>query len=270
MYALDFEYDGQRLSDHGFVICNFGGGTSNFDTVSAGSKITFNKVSRNRGAVYSLTGTKYEECITTTFTICKDPTSNDDLLINGAECRTLMRWLNRREFLRFCFLDDQERETYYYNASFNVNKIMVNRELFGLELTMEADRPFALGPTVKESWTVSNTALPYILNDVCDEVGSICPTVKITCLEAGTMTLHNSMGDVTTVIKNCTQNEVITIHGDTQIIETSMNSHKLYRDFNFEFFRIGNTIGSRSNSITASIKCNIELSYDPIIKNSPF
>ena len=52
MYACDFEYDGQYLSDYGFIICNFNG-SSDFDVVSAGSKITFNTVSRHRGKKYS-------------------------------------------------------------------------------------------------------------------------------------------------------------------------------------------------------------------------
>ena len=62
MYACDFEYDGQYLSDYGFVICNLNG-TSDFDTVSAGSRITFNTVSRHRGKMYSLTGTQYDDAL---------------------------------------------------------------------------------------------------------------------------------------------------------------------------------------------------------------
>lgn len=44
MYALDFEYDGQYLSDYGFIICDFNS-SSGADIVSAGSMITFNTVS---------------------------------------------------------------------------------------------------------------------------------------------------------------------------------------------------------------------------------
>ena len=50
MYASDFEYDGHYLSDFGFVVCDFDGASS-YDVISAGSKITFNKVSRNRGKI---------------------------------------------------------------------------------------------------------------------------------------------------------------------------------------------------------------------------
>ena len=50
---LDFEYDNRYLSDFGFIICHFDG-SSGIETVSAGSAITFSKVSRNSGKQYSL------------------------------------------------------------------------------------------------------------------------------------------------------------------------------------------------------------------------
>ena len=71
MYAIDFEYDGQYLSDYGFIVCNFDA-TSGINIADAGSKITFNKVSRNNGKSYSLTSAKYGECIQCTFDICKN------------------------------------------------------------------------------------------------------------------------------------------------------------------------------------------------------
>lgn len=71
------------------------------------------------------------------------------------------------------------------------------------------------------------------------------------------------------VIKNVSVGEVITIDGPTHIITSSLDSHKLYDDFNFEFFRIGNTINNRNNRISASLPCKLEFTYSPIIKDSP-
>lgn len=271
MYALDFEYDGRRLSDYGFILCTFGGGTSGIDTVSAGSKITFSTVSRWRGKANSLIGTKYDERVSASFTICKNTDEFDDLHISDDEYRSLCRWLNRHEFLEFAIIDDEapDRATRYYNASFNINKLMVNKELFGLELSMETDSPFAHGAEVSDSWTVSDTETVHNFTDTSDEIGYICPSMKITCIEGGTLTVSNDITGSSMVIKNCTAGEVITIDGDAQIVQSSLNSHHVYDDFNFEFFRIGNTSSNRVNKITVSLKCSIEMSYRPIIKDSP-
>lgn len=271
MYALDFEYDGQYLSDYGFVICNFGGGTSGVDVVSAGSKITFNKVSRNRGKTYGLSGTKYDECVTATFEICKNPELYDDLHITNDEYRDIMRWLNRHEFLKFQLLneDDKEQETCYFEASFNIDKVMVNKELFGLQLNMETNKPFGYGQELTVAWTVSDTTKSYILSDMSDEIGYTYPSMVISCNKSGDLSIHNEMEDCTMVIKGCTVGEVITIDGMTHIISSSLNSHRLNNDFNFEFFRIGNTINNRNNKITVSLPCRLELRYTPVIKDTP-
>lgn len=270
MYALDFEYDGQYLSDYGFVICNFGG-TSDYDTVSAGSKITFNTVPMHRGEIYSLTGTQYDECVQATFDICKNPELYEDLRITNDEYRDIMRWLNRNEFLSFQLLneDDKEQETCYYEASFNIDKLNVNKVLFGMRLTMETNKPFGYGQEQYVSWTVSDTNKTYLLSDMSDEIGYTYPSMVITCNANGNLSIHNDMENCTMVIKNCSVGEVITIDGNTHIITSSLNSHHIYDDFNFEFFKIGNTINNRSNRISATLPCKLEFRYTPIIKDTP-
>lgn len=99
MRAIDFEYDNQYLSDYGFIICDFNF-SSGANEVDAGSTITFNKISRHSGKRYGLSSTQYDECITTSFDICKNPDIYDpeDMEISNDEYRDIMRWLNRREF----------------------------------------------------------------------------------------------------------------------------------------------------------------------------
>lgn len=270
LYACDFEYDGQYLSDYGFVICTFGG-SSDFDTVSAGSKISFDTVSKHSGKSYSLTGTQYDECITTTFAICKNPDDHNILQITNDEYRDIMRWLNRREFLKFQVLneDDREGETCYYEASFNIDKIMINNVLYGLELTMETNKPFGYGEEFSVTWNITDTTKKYTLLDMSDEIGYTYPSMIITCRSSGNLTICNETENCTMVINNVSRGEVIEIDGATHIITSSLNSHKIYDDFNFEFFRIGNTINERGNIISSSLPCKLVLTYAPIIKNTP-
>ena len=269
MFATDFEYDGYYLSDFGFTICSFNG-SSGVETVSAGSKISFNTVSTHYGKHFNLAGTQYDSCITTTFSICKDTCQGDDFVITNDEYRDMMRWLNRREFLKFRLLydEDDDREPCYYDGSFNVEKIMAAQGLVGLELTLETNKPFGYGQEKYYSWTVTGGS-SVRLYDISDEVGYIYPSVVITVMEAGNLQITNDLEPCTMVIKNCSSGEVITIDGNTHIITSSLNSHKISDDFNFDYLRIGNTINNRSNNITCSLNCMLEIRFNPIIKDSP-
>ena len=273
MYAVDFEYDGQYLSDYGFIICDFDGSTGAV-TASAGSNITFNRVKRDNGKRHGLSSTEYGECVSTTFDICKDDTvwSREELEITNNEYRDLVRWLNRREFLTFQLLNNNEyddRESCFYNASFNIEKIFINARLYGLRLNMATDKPFGYGQEQTISWNIVDPSTPKVLSDISDEIGCIYPTLIITCMRNGDLTIWNELEGCTTMIRNCTVGEVITLHGDTQIITSSFASHNIGADFNYDFFRIGNTIHTRSNKIYASAPCKLEIRYHPVIKDSP-
>ena len=270
MYALDFEYDGRYLSDHGFVICTFGS-QSDYDTISAGSRITFNRVQMHRGKYYGLAGTAYDEYITATFEIGRNPDKYEDLRMTEEEYRDLMRWLNRHEFLRFKVLGwgDDEPDSCYYDASFNVEKVLVTKVLYGLRLTMETNRPFGYAQERKMKFSVPSANGSFTLRDASDEIGYVYPDMTITCKGTGMLTIHNDMCDEDTVVKNCSNGEVLTIHGREQIITSSLPSHAIYNDFNFEFPKIGNTYKKRQNKITVSLPCDMEIRYTPIVKDTP-
>lgn len=275
MHAVDFEYDNQYLSDYGFVICDFdfSNGTA---TVDSGSTISFNKISHNSGKRYSLSSTQYDECVTATFDICKNPDiyHGNDMEISNDEYRDIIRWINRREFLKFQIIDaycedDEVRDTCYYNASFNAEKIYIDGKLYGIRLTMESNMPFGYGQEQSVSWTFSDSNVVKILSDISDEIGYIYPTVIISIDRNGDLSLYNEMENCTTVIKNCKVGEVITLNGETQTISSTFTGHDICNDFNYEFFRIGNTINNRNNKISASLPCKVVIRYTPIIKDTP-
>lgn len=274
MYATDFEYAGQFLSDFGFIVCNFDG-DKGWENISAGSKITFKKVSRNNGCVHSLTNTIYDECIRVTFQICKNPCIYKDQKITDNEYRNMMRWLNRKEFLDFQPIDEENinLRKIHFNASFNIDKIILNGEIYGLELTMETDKPFGYGNICEFQWEFSADDInaERILTDISDEIGGIYPKTVIECRESGDLAIKNIDEGCETVIKNCSEGEIITIDGEAQIITSSLpfEAHDIATDFNYEFFRIGNTFSNRENKITVSLPCNLNISYYPIIKDIP-
>lgn len=269
MYALDFEYDGQSLSDFGFIICDFNS-SSGADIVSAGSNITFNTVPMHRGRKFGLAGTQYNECIQTVFHVCKDPDSNEDMKISNDEYRELMRWLNRKEFLQFQVLydDDYDGDACYFDASFNIGKIEINKILYGLELTMNTNRPFGYGDEKRDEWDISEPGQEFKFIDSSDEIGYFYPNVSIVCMSDGDMSITNQTIGRTMTIKNCVQGEIITIQGNEQIITSSVD-HALYDDFNFQFLQIGNSYENQINVMTASLPCHVEIWYTPIIKDAP-
>ncbi len=268
MYATNFEYDNHYLSDFGFIVCDFNA-SSGANNVSVGSNITFNTVPTKNGKKFNLTSTQYEECIETRFDICKDPDLYDDKEITDNEFRKIMRWLNRNEFLKFHPINDNDMfDELFFNASFNIEKIKIRELIYGISVTMITDSPFAYGFEKKSKWHITSPATIYRIVDYSDEIGYTFPNVKIICNGTGDLILTNKTINKSTVIKNCTKGEVITIEGNSQIITSSLDQHKIYNDFNFEFFKIQNTINNRVNEITVSLPCDIEITYTPIIKNS--
>lgn len=271
MYALDFEYDKQYLSEYNCMICDFNS-SSGAVSASAGSTITFNRVSRNYGRIFSLTGTQYDSCIETTFDICKDPEKDDTKFFTEDEYRSLARWLNRHDgFHQFrIFAVDNDVDTCYYNASFNIEKIKVADRVCGLRLNMFTDRPYGYGELQKTTvvTTRTQTLVERKIKDVSDDIGDIIPSLSITCATAGDLKITNLTNGSVFMILGCTTNEVITVDGDTLMLKSS-KGRNLWDSFNFQYLKFSNTMDNRINKITVSLPSTIVFSYRPIIKDSP-
>lgn len=262
MKSYDFEYDGLILSDMGYVICKFD--SDGTQTISNGSQITFNTVSTLNGQKHELTDATYADCLRTTFQICKNPCGEQQLEINTRDLRDLMCWLNRREFHKFKLLDDEYMDI-YFEASFNVSMIEIGGRICGLELDVVTNRPFALHEPVLI--TIKNTENNghKIINDISDEEGYIYPShMEIKILENGTLSIYNDLEDRTMELKNCIAGEKIIL--DYPIIYSSISSHKVQDDFNWNWFRIYNTFRNNHNNLTISIPCEIKIIYSPIVK----
>lgn len=261
MKFYDFEYDGLNLSDFGFVTCNFG--SEGFQTISNGSVITFNITPTLNGAKYELTSTKYDNCLETTFQICKNPCGSDNFEITTDELRLLSRWLNRKGFHKFRILSDEYLDI-YFEASFNISEIEMSGRLYGLELDMKTNRPFALQEpktTIIENLVVNEE---HRIIDYSDVEGYTYPEVEITINESGNLTIYNEIEDRTTFIANCVAGEVIRMN--YPIIESSNDTHKIQNDFNWNFFRIANTFKKSVNKITISLPCTMKVTYSPAVK----
>lgn len=261
MKAFDFSYGDKKLSDFGFIICNFG--NKGLDTVSDGCRISFNTIQVLGGAKHELTSVQYEECLETTLQICKHSCAGGIQEITATEHRNITRWLNRKKFLKFKPLSEEYIDL-YFEASFNINKIELDGRLFGFELEVVTNRPFALKePKIINIKNTVQDGVHYI-NDISHEEGYIYPRVEITINKDGNLKIHNAIEDRNTYIANCVSGEVITM--DYPVIRSSISSHNIQNDFNWNFFRIANTYENSRNDLTISLPCSIKLEYSPIVK----
>lgn len=271
MRAYDFEYDGQNLSDFGFMICDFE--KKGKTTVSNGSKITFVHAVVDNGTKYERTGVRYDTFLEAKFNICKNPCGGEAMRISMDEIRLLSRWLNRKEDLKFKLLSD-EYQRVYFEGSFNIGLVKFNGEVYGLELEFKSNRPHALQE--EKLFLIKNQKAngSHLLYDLSDEIGFIYPKTVITVQADGDLTILNSVeqnddieiaqGGRMTVLKNCRVGEVITM--EYPIITSSDPSHKIQNDFNWNFFRIANSFDNNVNRLEISIPCSMEIRYNPIAK----
>lgn len=261
MKAHDFEFAGRNLSEFGMILCNFG--SKGLETISNGSEITFNTISVLNGNYHRLTSTIYEDCLTATFQICKNSCTSDVMEISTIELRELTKWLNRKKFLKLKFLDEDHIDI-YYEASFNISRIEMDGKLYGLELQAITNSPF---PRKEPRILVIKNTIEngkHSINDTSYEEGHIYPLTEITMSQSGDLDIYNDLENRHTVIKNCIAGEIITM--DYPVITSSISSHNIQNDFNYNFFRIANTYDNSRNDLTISLPCSIKLKYSPIVK----
>lgn len=262
METYDFSYDGKNLSDFGFILCNFDG-SKGLESVSDGCQITFNTVPVLGGSKHNLISTEYEECLEDIWQICKHSCDGGVQEITESDHREITRWLNRKRFLKLKLLDKSHIDI-YYEATFNISKIKVDGKLFGFELGVKTNAPHAF----KEPQTIilNNTIREgkHSINDTSYEEGYIYPLTEITINADGDLKIHNAMENRNTYIANCKKGEVITMN--YPVIQSSISSHKIENDFNWNFFRIANTYDNSRNDLTISLPCSIKVTYSPIVK----
>lgn len=269
MHATDFIYDGVRLSDTGFMICSFSSesGTSNS---SAGSNIEFHTVSQQHGEVNPLISSEYSECFSTTITICKNTDVQSDTTITESELRQMMLWLNRRDYNDVVLIDDARSTDVYelrFRGSFNVDVLQFAGHIIGLDLHLRTNKPFAVGQQEVLTTTLQSGGATWRVDYKSDSVGSQYPHLfKVTCRQAGNLSIVNKQEDRTTYVGGCTNGEVITFDCENQIITTSNINHKVCNDFNFVFPRLYRSFASATNEFTVSLPCSVEIRYNPIIK----
>ena len=180
--------------------------------------------------------------------------------------------MSRKKFLKLKILC-KEYIDLFYEAKIDVSRIEIDGKLYGIELHITTNRPFALrDPIVFNIDSRMNDGM-FSINDISHEEGYIYPHVEITVLSgAGNsyIEIYNAIEDRTTYIDNCSKNEVITM--DYPIIRSSLSylpnrqPRNIQNDFNWNFLRIANANGNSRNDFEIFGDCKIKIEYSPIVK----
>lgn len=259
---VDFEYDGERLSEYGLIIASVDG-SSSANTLEWGNQLEFNTIKNKMSGVNYATSVGYSDVYSVTFQVIKHSCNSSDAdHISDTEIRQIEKWLNRKLYKRFSPISDNgEFSGYHFYGSFNINPIVIASDIIGLELTFTSNAPYAFGDTV----TYSVNASSFELYCLSDEIGECQIKMIITTSQAGDLTINNNLiGN--TVIKNCVANEQITIDSENLVITSNQAHPRLYNDFNYKYPRLLNGYPSQINKFTLSMQCKVYIEYKPIRK----
>lgn len=262
MLLYDFEYDGVKLSDRGYMICS---GSNGINTESDGCKINFITVPVNHGLHNEFIASNYTDCVTASFSICKKPCGNQNMYITLKDFNDMAEWLNRRRFHMLKIYDESFGEDICFNASFNLTKQDVNGKIVSIDLEMVTDKPHAF---LDKKYIIDNEVMagePIYCDSLSNEESCLYPLVELTPFTGGDIYITNTAdGDNETIIKNCTASETIALNYPA--VTTSNNAHKIYNDFNWVFPRIVTKYNDKQNIFKVNKRCQLKMYYYPIVK----
>ncbi len=261
MYATDFIFDGIQAGHQGFMICSFQ--SDAIDTSDSGCKIEFTTINPSGTNTWLKTNANYSEPLTFSFSICKNVCGNEnDMYFNQEDIAFIMRWLVRKEYCYIHFLQ-KSFEDVYYNCRLQAEQYFVNGKTAGFNITGTCDAPF--GYSREQTITLYPVDHIQTIYDDSDEIGQTHPYIELTCKTNGMIEVQNiSSGQSAMQIKNCTQNETITIGQDYQI-KSTVQHNNLSKDFNYVYFSFGNTFSNRITEVKV-VNCTVKLTWRSVRK----
>lgn len=258
LYAKEFIFDNKMCSEFDLMICSFDNGNSNGDM---GANIEFITTTTPICGKWRKLASKETKPLESRFQVCKI----DNSYIDAYERQAIVRWLSRRDsYKKLQFVQDDYEQVWFNAYITSIEFIEVGNQVTGLTINWKADASHGYGEIRRCEYNEGSTS-PLEFFDNSDQDGYIYPDVEIEVIKDGTIEIYNFTEGRTFRIDNCKAGERITQNGDILQLSTTLLSHNVLNDFNFNFFRIINTYETRKNVIATS-GCNIKFSYYPIRK----
>lgn len=138
----DFIFDGQELSGFGYMICDFD--SSSGTETSSVSDMSFTDIKSPLSNISHNIATSYTENLSRTIQIMKNPCDNNNLNITNDDLSELSRWLCRKDYKLFKWVDDEDDDEVFYEVQIKLRKIELGNGRVGVELDIISNRPFGL------------------------------------------------------------------------------------------------------------------------------
>lgn len=255
----DFIFDGKALSDFGYIAV-----MENQEETMPVSAMQFETIKSALSDISHRVAYNYESNYTSTLLIMKNPCEyyDEESNLTNDDIAELTRWLARKQYKWFRYIDDEDNDEIWYQVQFVINKEFIGDNVVGLQLTINCNAPYGF----TREYSYSTTESTLTINPDTDEEGYIYPTMVVTC-SGGTMQITNEKTGEITKIENCSANEIITISGaDIQQITSSDTNHDLSEDFNYRFPRVAIEYGNKQNDFSFEGIEDIAVSYRGIRK----
>lgn len=266
MKLKDFKYKDKLLSEFGLIMCdpNNNGGTN----TTEGAKFIFNTVKPPISEKYNITYTSYEAPLSATFGICKLPCNNTEDYFNQYELNDIVSWLTGNEYEEFQPCEEEFDDIIFYGSFTKIDYVRYGEHIYKLIVTFETNSSFAYGVERDINFEILSANDTYdIIND-SDEIGYLSPSfVEIQLKKKGDFLIKNQLNnELDMYVKNCENNETITIDNEHKILSSSENKHNLYDDFNYHFLKLYKTKSEFVNTLTFSLPCRVRIKYRPLRK----
>lgn len=273
MNILDFTFNGKKLSDFGYICCNFDSSSGTVE-VSSGADVTLNQEKPSGSNKFNLYSTSYDKPFTLPLSICLNPCANyENMDISVEQARKIQKWLSLRN--KKFKINAEGYEDIYWIGTFTCKQVMLNDIIIGFNLTFTANTPYALQEDESFNIELSNTLESDIVF-ASDVYGYMDADYVITVKETGDLKFDTYYYDPDTklysldrefTVDNCFADEKIYIKGDAQIVTSDRTAHELGKDCNFILPRLVNTYQSDEeevkNKIKSNLKCNVQITYNP-------
>lgn len=253
---MSFIFDGQRLSDFGYIEFFDGLRSENL----AVSTMTYETIKSALSDISYKVNHTYESNYSTTLMIMKNPCEDiDEMWMTEDNISVLTRWLVRKTYKWFKYTDSNV----WYKVQNAVEKIYEGDNVIGLSVTVNANAPFGFTPEIVNKWDDDEK----VINVVTDEEGFIAPNFTIVAKESGDLVIGNTRSSMSTEINNVNANEIINIYGEGLYqISSSDTSHNIADDFNYVFPKLYSAYNNNANTITTNLNCDITMTYRGIRK----
>lgn len=257
----DFIFDGERLSDRGYMMCTFDGEHS-----WQGGEITFVSVKPAGLDKHQYYTSQFENPLQCTTSICKSicDTPADELdIITREEQSDIIHWLTRPN--KYCWLAFDEEYGYddvYYNCYVQAVPHMEDGRVIGFDLTIITDSPYGYSKPIRNTYKLSSDNKNKILFNNSDRIGVIYPKTIIKPLQDGEVAFRTGNNNTSTItrIKSVTAGQEIIIDGERDLISglSSLNN------FNMQYPILVNEYRNRKTDIVLlddSVDCDVTFEY---------